>query len=49
MPSPLQTLITLPLYNRLYMYIKLSVSGNKKNVKQPLENKTNSAALPAGQ
>jgi len=39
MPIPLQTLITLPLYNRLYMYIKLSVSGNEKNVKPPLENK----------
>jgi hypothetical protein len=25
MPIPLQTLITLPLYDRLYTYIKLSV------------------------
>ncbi len=39
MPTPLQTVITLPLYNRLYMYSKLSVSGNEKNVKPPLENK----------
>ncbi len=39
MPIPLQTLITLPLYDHLYMYIKLSVSGNGKNVKPPLENK----------
>ncbi len=39
MPIPLQTLITSPLYNRLYMYSKLSVSGNEKNVKPPLENK----------
>jgi hypothetical protein len=39
MPTPLQTVITLPLYNRLYMYSKLSVSGNDKNVKPPLENK----------
>jgi hypothetical protein len=39
MPIPLQTLITLPLYNRLYMYSKLRVSGNEKNVKPPLENK----------
>jgi len=38
MPIPLQTLFTLPLYNRFYMYIKLNVSGNEKNVKPPLEN-----------
>jgi hypothetical protein len=30
MPIPLQTLITLTLYDRLYTYIKRSVSGNKK-------------------
>ncbi len=40
MPIPLQTLITLPLYNRLYMYNKPNVSGNEKNVKPPLEKKT---------
>jgi len=39
MPIPLQTLITLPLYNRLYMYNKPNVSGNEKNVKPPLESK----------
>ena len=39
MPIPLQTLITLPLYDRPYKYIKLSVPGNEKNVKPPLENK----------
>ncbi len=39
MPIPLQTLITLPLYNLLYMYSKPSVSGSEKNVKPPLENK----------
>ncbi len=33
MPISLQTLITLPLYDRLYTYIKLSVSGNEKNEK----------------
>ncbi len=37
MPIPLQTLITLPLYDRLYMYIKLSVSGNEKNEKAAAE------------
>ncbi len=39
MPIPLQTLITLPLYDRLYTYIILSVSKNEKNVKPPLETK----------
>jgi hypothetical protein len=33
MPSPLQNLITLPLYDRLNTYIKPSVSGNERNEK----------------
>ncbi len=39
MPSPLQTLVTLPLYDRLYTYIKLSVSGNEKNEKAEAKRK----------
>ena len=40
MPTPLQTVINLPLYCHAYTYIDLSVRRNEKNVKPPLkENK----------
>ncbi len=39
MPIPLQTLITLPPYDRLYTNIKLSVSGNGKNEKAAAKRK----------
>jgi hypothetical protein len=45
MPIPLQTLITLPLYDRPYTYIKLSVQRNEKNEKAAAGKKTNSATL----
>ncbi len=39
MPIPLQTLITLPLYDSLYTYIKLSAWRNEKNEKAAVERK----------
>ncbi len=39
MHIPLQTLITLPPYDSLYMYIKLSVWRNEKNEKAAVERK----------
>ncbi len=45
MPIPLQPLITLPLYDRPYTYIKLSVQRNEKNEKAAARKKTNSATL----
>ncbi len=39
MPIPLQTLITLPLYDRPDTYIKLGVQRNEKNEKAAAERK----------
>ena len=40
MPTPLQTVITLQLYNHPYMYIyNLSIQDIERNAKSPLENK----------
>ena len=39
MPTPLQTVITLPLYGRSYTYIDLSVQRNEKNEKAAAERK----------
>ncbi len=37
MPTPLQTVITLPLYCHPYTYIDLSVQRNEKNEKAAAE------------
>ncbi len=39
MPTPLQTVITLPLYDHSYTYIDLSVQRNEKNEKAAAERK----------
>ena len=39
MPTPLQTVITLPLYGHSYTYIDLSVQKNEKNEKAAAERK----------
>jgi hypothetical protein len=39
MPIPLQTLITLPLYDRPYTYFKQNIRRNEKNVKAAAEEK----------
>ena len=39
MPAPLQTVITLPLYDRPDTYIDLSVRRNEKNEKAAVERK----------
>ena len=42
MPTPLHTVITLPLYYHPYMCIyiyNLSIQENERNAKPPLENK----------
>ncbi len=39
MPAPLQTVITLPLYDHPYTYIELSIYRNEKNEKAAAERK----------
>ncbi len=39
MPTPLQTVITLPLYGHSYTYIDLSIQRNGKNEKAAAERK----------
>ena len=39
MPTPLQTVITLPLYGHSYTYIELNVQRNEKNEKAVAERK----------